>query len=269
MQELYVLDLHKEIIIGEELTPDSLRAYDEHLHDQVFPPSKHRRAQVNEIVGDGHVKVHVKCACGEPPKHKGRPRKNGAAKPYGNGWFMLVNPKNLRILAVTCMDKPEDNAVVRETLAKALPYYKNLSAFILDRACAFVPSAAHDSTLKQIKYWGVDTFHAQKHKKSCPCNPLYVRRLAKRCKGVNMSAAEQVFSWFRNYARLLNETRPLRHVFKVLHFIKEHNEAIDCKKALYLNKYNAKTKTKKSSKAYACAKSPILKKNMKKSIVKK
>ena len=40
-----------------------------------------------------------------------------------------------------------------------------------------------------------------------------------------------------------------------------------CKKALYLNKYSAKTK--KSSKAYACAKSPILKKNMKKSIVKK
>ena len=93
LQELYVLDLHKEIIIGEELTPDSLRAYDEHLHDQVFPPSKHRRAQVNEIVGDGHVKVHVKCACSEPPKHKGRPRKNGAAKPYGNGWFMLVNPR--------------------------------------------------------------------------------------------------------------------------------------------------------------------------------
>ena len=87
------MDLHKEIIIGEELTPDSLRAYDEHLHDKVFPPSKHRRAQVNEIVGDGHVKVHVKRACGEPPKHKGRPRKNGAAKPYGNGWFMLVNPR--------------------------------------------------------------------------------------------------------------------------------------------------------------------------------
>ena len=32
-------------------------------------------------------------------------------------------------------------------------------------------------------------------------------------------APEQVFSWFRNYARLLNEARPLRHSFKVLYFV--------------------------------------------------
>jgi hypothetical protein len=71
-------------------------------------------------VGDGHVKVHIKCACHSSPKHKGRPRKNGIAKPYGNGWFMLVNPTNLRVLAVSCMDMPESNPVVRETLVKAL-----------------------------------------------------------------------------------------------------------------------------------------------------
>ena len=41
---------------------------------------------------------------------------------------MLVNPKKWGILAVSGMDKPQDNPVVRET------YDENLNAFILDRA---------------------------------------------------------------------------------------------------------------------------------------
>ena len=125
-----------------------------------------------------------------------------------------------------------------------------MNAFIMDRACAFAPSAQED--FKQIKYWVVDSFHAQKHKKACPCNPLHVTRLAKRVKGVNMSAAEQVFSWFRNYAKLLNEARALRHTFKVLYFVKEHNAAVQAKKAVYLNKFQ--TVSKKISTPYACVK---------------
>ena len=38
--------------------------------------------------------------------------------------------------------------------------------------------------------------------------------------GYSSSAAEQVFSWFRSYARTLNETTLLRHAFKVLYFCK-------------------------------------------------
>ena len=69
---------------------------------------------------------------------------------------------------------------------------------------------------------------------------------------MNMSAAEQVFSWFRNYAKLLNEARALRHTFKVLYFMKEHNAAVQAKKAVYLNKLSSVSK--KISKPYACVK---------------
>lgn len=101
-----------------------------------------------------------------------------------------------------------------------------------------------------------------KHKKTCCYNPLHIKRLAQRFRGVNMSAAEQVFSWFRNYAKLLNEARVLRHVFKVLYFIKEHNAAIQAKKAFYLNKFRGPAK--RSPKSYACSKSVKKSKAMKK-----
>ena len=139
------------------------------------------------------------------------------------------------------------------------PFYPNMDAFIMDRACVFAPSARDD--FKHIKYWVVDTFHAQKHKKACPCNPLHVKRLGKRVKGVNMSAAEHVFSWFRSYAKLLNEDRAVRHTFKVLYFVKEHNAAVQAKKAIYLNKFQSMSK--KTSKSYACVKNTSKKKVVK------
>lgn len=111
--------------------------------------------------------------------------------------------------------------------------------------------------MKQIKYWAVDHFHALKHKKTRGYNPLYVRRLAKRFKGISLNAAEQVFSWFRNFARLINEARPLRHAFKVLYFVKEHNKAIHNNKAKCLNK--RQNSLKKPSKKYVCVKK-VLKK---------
>ena len=74
----------------------------------------------------------------------------------------------------------------------------------------------------------------------------------------NTAACEQVFSWFRNYARVLNESRPCRHQFKVLLYAKMHNEAIARKKASYLNKFTVQTKVK--GKSYACTKKPAAKK---------
>ena len=86
----------------------------------------------------------------------------------------------------------------------------------MDRVCAFVPCASGNGKLRQIKYWAVDKFHALKHKKTCKHNILQVRRLANRFKKTKTSACEQVFSWFRNYARLLNEARPWCHAFSSL-----------------------------------------------------
>lgn len=150
------------------------------------------------------------------------------------------------------MDQPENNLIVRASLLKTLPKYKNLDGFVMDRVCSFAPNAKEDPAFKQIKYWAIDHFHALKRKKTCSYNPLHVKRLGKRFKGINLSAAEQVFSWFRNYARLLNEARSLRHSFKVLYFVKQHNMALRSNNAAYLNLYQGNSK--KTSKSYACAK---------------
>lgn len=178
---------------------------------------------------------------------------------------MLVNPRDLRILAVTCMDKPEGNEVVRQSLLKVLPKYRNLDGFVMDRVCDCAPSSQGD--FKQVKYWAVDHFHALKHKQTCAYNPLCVKRRGRRFKKINLSAAEQVFSWFRNYARPLNESRPLRHAFKVLFFVKEHNKAIQQKRATYLNKHQARGK--KASKKCACTMKIVKKPAMKMSKVMK
>ena len=53
---------------------------------------------------------------------------------------------------------------------------------------------------------------------TCTCNPLYQKHLSLRFKRTNSSAAEQVFSWFRGYARVLDGCTPSRHAFKVLYF---------------------------------------------------
>lgn len=98
-------------------------------------------------------------------------------------------------------------------------------------------------------------------------NALCVKRLGRRFKKINLSAAEQVFSWFRNYARPLNESRPLRHALKVLFFVKEHNKAIQQKRATYLNKHQAPGK--KASKKYACTMKIVKKPAMKMSKVMK
>ena len=248
LQELSSLGINQPIEIGNELSEISLAAYDKHLHSKVFPPRN--KASVTELVGDGHAKVHVKCS--EVAPHQGKPRKNGKGKPYGHGWFMIVDPKNLQVLSVSCMSKPENNEVVKDSLLKILPMHKKVNCFVLDRNCAFMPQALEVKEFKQVKYWTIDCFHATGHKKTCKCNPLHVPRLAKRLKHVNTSAAEQVFAWFRNYARVLNESSPLRHAFKVLYYCKMHNQAIRNKKATYINQHGQQ-KRKRVAKPYQCS----------------
>ena len=151
------------------------------------------------------------------------------------GWFMVVSdPTDQRILWAKPMYEPEGNAVLEEAISEILPSYKNLDGVLVDRACSFVPRASTLRKLKQIKCWAVDGFHAQGHTKTFKCSLRFQRRLAKRFRNTNTSAAEQVFSWFRNYSRILNEAGPLRHSFKVLLFCKKHNEAVENKATGYL-----------------------------------
>ena len=251
VQELYPSQLHLSIKIGDEITPQALRAYQQHLHLKVFPPN--RKSTVKELVADGHQNVHIKCA--NSRQHAGKPPSHGRIKPFGHGWFMLVHPRDLRILAFKSMSVPENNAILHDSLLEILPLYKNLDCAIMDRACGFLPTAQADKNLKQIKHWSIDGFHAKGHTKGCPCNPLHKRWLATRFKGVNSSACEQVFSWFRNYARLLNESSPVplcAIASNVLYFVKLHTCAVEQKQSMCLNRYIRSGK--KANRPYSCDK---------------
>ena len=76
--------------------------------------------------------------------------------------------------------------------------------------------------------------------------------MKKRLQGVNTSCSEQVFSWFRNYARILNKMEPTVHYFLVLLFTKIHNEQVRQNTADYLNAHSARKETRASATAYEC-----------------
>ena len=115
-----------------------------------------------------------------------------------------------------------------------------------------VPYAKRTKKFPQVAHWCVDYFHGAKHSDRCPCNPHHVRRLARRFADVNTSAAEQVFSWFRQYARVRNELSPHRHQMKVLLFCKLHNDLCRDGRPGYLSQFPYKRK--KVSKSYSCSK---------------
>lgn len=52
---------------------------------------------------------------------------------------------------------------------------------------------------------------------------------------INSNICEQVFSWLRNFAPMLNEMRPSRHLFCLLMIAKRHNLAIQTGKTGYLH----------------------------------
>ena len=176
---------------------------------------------------------------------------------FAQSQFEIEQAARTDLVPVTRMDEAEGNQVAMDALERILPKYPSCNTFILDRCCAVYPSYHKEKAFKQIKYWSIDTWHAHGHQKKCPCNPLRVRRLQLRLRNVNSSAAEQVFAWFRNYARVLNECSVLRHTFKVLLFAKMHNANCASDKKAYLNAFSAYNKVGKSkSKAYACVNRP-------------
>jgi hypothetical protein len=269
MQELFEVQksLVYEIIIGDELSAKALRAYDDYMHRVGFLPAN--PDDVKELCGDGHEKVLVKLCCDDekPKKRSGPPSsKRSTAFPYNNGWFMAVNPTDGRVLGVQEQFEPENNQVVIDCLNRVLPGLPQCNCFIYDRVCRLAPEIERKELFEQVKYWVVDKFHAHGHSCTCRHSPLTVIRLKRRVSKVNTAISEQVFSWFRNYARTFNEMRKQRHHFLVLYFSKLHNALVDQNKTSYLNPHSTVKqllKSRKNSRSYACT--PVRKVQKKKS----
>ena len=98
-----------------------------------------------------HAKVHVKC-----DNVLRQPRADKRVKPYGHGWFMLVHPKNLRILWARAMEAPDRNDILETALRKILPKYPMADGVVVDRACSFLPCACRIKAFKQVKSLSVD-----------------------------------------------------------------------------------------------------------------
>lgn len=103
-----------------------------------------------EISGDGHQKVMIKrnFGCVNTPdnkkdktKKKGRPKKGGTSNRYNSGWYMCVDPRTGRILALEPMEAPENNAVKIKTLERILKLYPNVDTYIHDINCQFMKGA--------------------------------------------------------------------------------------------------------------------------------
>ena len=71
LTELAPLELHREIVVEDEISAGALASYDKRVHQFVYPPADAN--DVTELVGDGHAKVLVKC--GGSPKRASRPKK--------------------------------------------------------------------------------------------------------------------------------------------------------------------------------------------------
>ena len=125
-----------------------------------------------------------------------------------------------------------------------------MNAFIMDKNCLYHKEGKKHQALKGIKTYAIDKFHANEDPKkghciNCPCNPYSHKKIMKRIKNVNTSAAEQVFSWFRGYAGLLNHTTRSRHYFYVLRYCRIHNGMMDQDDKSHLPQIIKKTFLKK------------------------
>ena len=187
---------------------------------------------------DGHEKVLVKCGTALAKQRSGRPRATGIVKPYGHGWFMIVDPASGRVLSVVSQDDPENNLIASQALGKVLFLYPNVNCLIYDRNCSFMPAAQKNSALCQIQFWSIDLMHAYGHGKICACNPRVHKRLKSRLMNVNTSVCEQTFSWFRNYSKIFNDMRENRHRFAVLLFCSMHNQLVDNGATAHLNPFS-------------------------------
>ncbi|CAK0871899.1 unnamed protein product, partial [Prorocentrum cordatum] len=171
---------------------------------------------------------------------------------HNHGWFMVLTPEG-RIAAAVEQKNPEGNGVAAETLTRALKKHPNVNTFVYDRCCSFFVSAQKLPAFKDIKYWAVDMMHAKGHARSCPCNRYHIKRLSRRLKGINTQVAEQSFSWFRGYARPLNEMAPLRHKLCVLLFAKLHNNYVAEHNIEYLPPMGSLRTTQGTGGHYGCS----------------
>jgi hypothetical protein len=137
--------------------------------------------------------------------------------------------------------------------------YKKCNTFVYDRACKVLPESTRRGTLPQLKHWAVDKFHAPGHNVKCKCSPLNVPLLHRRLRHVNTSICEQVFSWFRGYARTMNEMRQMRHRFLVLYYVKRHNELTVSGSASYLNPFSTTRRQQQAVRGYVCNAKKVIK----------
>ena len=242
MPKHFALDKLKKIDIETPLNSAFLAAYSDWWHQTQL--TKKEWQKVEEVVIDGHQKVAAKCL-GSPPAHAGRPRADSAPKKRQNGWFMALDPSTGLVLAVANMKDPENNAIAKQVLLKVLDKGSCTKQFEREKAFG------------KIKYWCIDRFHAKGHAPGCPCSPLTHKRLDRRLSHVNSSIAEQTFSWFRNYAGILNTKAPDSHIFHVLVYVKRHNDLIRRNYNKHLNAYSA---MKKIGRATRILRKPVSKK---------
>jgi len=239
--------------LDRPITDANVSALDTFMHKNVLPALN--ADDVHAVVADGHEKVLVRlCAADGAPARAGRPRDNGQVKRCTNGWFMLVDPTSQRILAVSEMKEPENNAILLSSLRKILPQHPNLKIVIYDRACKVVDAIRADESLKQVTHAIVDKWHGAKHGNTCKCNPCAKPSLMKKVRKINTSAAEQVFAWFRGYASCLNSTNPVVHRFLVLYYVMRHNKMIADGMVSHLNPYAVHSERMKAARreGYVC-----------------
>ena len=223
-----------------EITPRMLAAYDVWLHKDVCPPAN--VMSVTALAGDGHEKVLTKVCAGDKVPKKSPPAIGGDPKLFANGWFMVSNPADGRIVSVEQQVEPENNEVTARALGKVLVSYPKVDCFLLDRNCKFAPRFKDLSKFKQIKTWAIDKFHRRKHNGKCPCNLYAHPKIMRRLKGVNTSVSEQVWSWFRNYSNTLNTMSSTRHKFLVLQYVRRRNAMMESGDTSHPNRHAAARK---------------------------
>ena len=121
---------------------------------------------------------------------------------------------------------PESNELVEKAFTKTLATHSEVDCIIYDRNCSFANNVKDKDPFKKVKYWPIDKWHGYRHTSGCKHSPKNVARYRKRLAKVNCSVCEQTFSWFRNYARTMNEMRPARQEFLIMLYVKWHNELI-------------------------------------------
>ena len=247
-------DMEKKILsicLDKPLADDFVREYHKWFQRNAITAKEGK--SMCEIVIDGHEKVSSRCSI-DPPAHGGRPRKDGTSKRRTNGWFMAVHPDSGLIIGVQEMIHPENNDLAVGMLEDAAELLPALDCIIYDRMCCALQAVRKSDMLKDIKYFCVDKFHAHGHAKTCPCSPLVHKKLNKRLREVNTSAAEQTFAWFRNYARTFNTMSPQTHFFYVLFYVQKHNELIRKNNVSHLSPFGSGRK-RRHSQPYSCSKS--------------